>query len=93
MMAQQLGIALAIAIVIAVLFGRTKMEAAAAPVWRSDMSILGLIWRLAASIGVFLVCYFGAGMLIFLLVKSYYQGRPCPHSRQWLPWYRCGLSF
>jgi hypothetical protein len=78
MMAQQLGIALAIAIVIAVLFGRTKMEAAAAPVWRSDMSILGLIWRLAASIGVFLVCYFGAGMLIFPLVKSYYQGRTMP---------------
>jgi hypothetical protein len=77
MMAHQLGIALAIAIVIALLFGRTKMEPAAS-VWRSDMSILGLIWRLAASIAVFLVCYFGAGMLIFPLVKSYYQGRTMP---------------
>lgn len=77
MMAHQLGIALAIAIVIALLFGRTKMEPAA-PVWSSDMSILGLIWRLAASIAVFLVCYFGAGMLIFPLVKSYYQDRTMP---------------
>ena len=78
MMAHQFGIALAIAIVIAVLFGRTKMEAAPAPVWRSDMSIFSLIWRLAASVAVFLVCYFGAGMLIFPLVKSYYQGRTMP---------------
>ena len=76
-MAHSLGIALAIAIVIALLFGRTKMEPAT-PVWTSDMSILGLIWRLAASIAVFLVCYFGAGMLIFPLVKSYYQGRAMP---------------
>jgi hypothetical protein len=77
-MAHSLGIALAIAIVIALLFGRTKMDLGAVPVWRSDMSIFGLIWRLAASIAIFMVGYIAAGMLIFPLVKTYYQGRNMP---------------
>ena len=78
MMLHQFGVALAIAIVIAVLFRRTKMEPAHAPVWRSDMSILGLIWRLAASIAIFVVCYLTAGMLIYPLVKGYYHLRSMP---------------
>ena len=78
MMAVQFGIALVIAIVIAVLFGRTGSEAAAAPVWRSHMSILGLIWRLAASIAIFMICYIAAGMLIYPLVKGYYHLKNMP---------------
>ena len=78
LMVQQFGIALAIAIAIAALFGRTKMEPANAPVWRSDMSIWGLIWRLAASIAIFTVCYIAAGMPIFPLVKGYYHSRSMP---------------
>ena len=39
LMVQQFGVALVIAVVIAVLFGRAKTKPVHAPVWRSDMSI------------------------------------------------------
>jgi hypothetical protein len=78
MMVRELGIALAIAIAIALLFQRSKaaLGATAAPI--AEMTIIGLLWRVVAAVVVFTLCYFVAGMLIFPLVKSYYQGRNMP---------------
>jgi hypothetical protein len=84
LMVQQFGVALVIAVVIAVLFGRAKTKPVHAPVWRSDMSIPGLIWRLAASIAIFMICYIAAGMLIFPLVKGYYHLRNMPEPQAML---------
>ncbi len=37
-----------------------------------------LLWRLAATVAVFIACYFIAGMIIFPFVKAYYAGRTMP---------------
>ncbi len=37
-----------------------------------------LLWRLAATVAVFIACYFVAGMIIFPFVKAYYAGRTMP---------------
>ena len=78
LMVVQLGIGLAIAITIAALFGKFSATAGAIQTSVIGMTIVGLLWRMAASIVVFLVCYFGAGMLIFPMVKGFYQGRNMP---------------
>lgn len=77
-MVRELGIALAIAITIVALFAKFKPTTGAAPISRDGMTIAGLLWRMVAAIAVFLVCYIGAGMLIFPRVKDYYQGRNMP---------------
>jgi len=78
MMTKQLGIGLVIACFITVLFGRAKAAHRAVPVPGTGLTIVGLLWRLVAAIVVFLFCYAAAGMLIFPLVKGYYQGRNMP---------------
>jgi hypothetical protein len=77
-MVRELGIALALAMTIAALFAKFKATAGATPTPSGEMTIFGLLWRMVAAIVVFLVCYFGAGMLIFPMVKGYYQGRNMP---------------
>ncbi len=41
-------------------------------------SIWALLWRLAATVAVFTVCYFVAGTLIYPFVKAYYASRALP---------------
>jgi hypothetical protein len=41
-------------------------------------SARGLLWRLAASPAVFILCYFVAGLIIYPFVEPYYQGRVMP---------------
>lgn len=78
LMARQLGIALVLAMVIAALFQRFSAVSGTTPEAGFGMTIAGLLWRLVAAIVVFMVCYLAAGMLIYPLVKSYYQGRNMP---------------
>jgi hypothetical protein len=78
MMARELGIALVLAMAIAALFQRFRGVSRTTPEAGFGMTIAGLLWRLAAAVMVFMVCYLAAGMLIYPLVKSYYQGRNMP---------------
>jgi hypothetical protein len=78
MMVRQLGIALITAITITALFLRSKTTPPATPAPGADLTILGLLWRLVAAVAVFTFCYFAAGMIIYPLVKVYYQGRNMP---------------
>ncbi len=41
-------------------------------------TIWALLWRLAATVAVFIACYFAAGMLIYPFVKAYYASRALP---------------
>ncbi len=50
------------------------VSGAAAPI----DTIWALFWRLAATVAVFIACYFAAGMLIYPFVKAYYAGRALP---------------
>ena len=77
-MVRELGIALAIAITITGLFGKFSATAGPAQTSSGGMTIVGWLWRMVAAIVVFLVCYIGAGMLIYPRVKGYYQGRNMP---------------
>jgi hypothetical protein len=52
----------------------TSAPSAAAPI----DTAWGLFWRLAATVAVFMACYFVAGALIYPFVKSYYAGRAMP---------------
>jgi hypothetical protein len=78
MMLKQLGVALVLAVVVAALFGRLRPAPAATVTAPTGMSVLGLLWRLAAAVAVWTVCYAGAGMLIFPFVKDYYAVRAMP---------------
>jgi hypothetical protein len=78
MMARELGIALVMAITIGALFKRLNVMPGVTPAPSADMTIVGLLWRMVAAVGVFLLCYIAAGMLIYPSVKSYYQGRNMP---------------
>lgn len=78
MMVKQMGIGLVIACCIALLFQRTKVVSTDRSAQSNNLTIVGLLWRLVASAVVFLFCYFAAGMLIYPLVKNYYQGRNMP---------------
>jgi hypothetical protein len=77
-MVEQLGIGLMIACCIALLFRRTKAVPGAVSAQGNNLTIVGLLWRLVASVVVFLFCYGAAGMLIYPLVKNYYQTRNMP---------------
>ncbi|MGP8173779.1 MAG: hypothetical protein ACLP7O_04430 [Terracidiphilus sp.] len=78
MMVRDLGIALAIAITIVVLFQRFKAQPGMMPAPGTGMTTTGLLWRLASAVAIFLFCYFAAGTLIYPYVKSYYQVRIMP---------------
>lgn len=78
MMVHQLGLCFLMAVVVTGLFGRWKPQAAVECAPATEMSAIGLTWRLAASVVVFAVCYCAAGAAIFPLVKSYYAGRAMP---------------
>jgi len=78
MMAPLLVVALGIAVAITLLFQKSKATPGATPIPSANMTIVGLVWRLAAAVVVFMFCYFAAGMLIYPLVKSYYVGRNMP---------------
>ncbi len=54
--------------------GRAEASPTTAPI----DTIWALLWRLAATVAVFIVCYFVAGMLVFPFVKAYYAGRALP---------------
>jgi hypothetical protein len=77
-MVRELGIALAIAITIALLYQRSKEALGATAVPSAEMTIAGLLWRLVAAVVVFMLCYFVAGTLIYPMVKGYYVGRSMP---------------
>ncbi len=77
-MAKQAAVALVLAVVVGAVFGRLRSAPRATTTAPTGMSALGLLWRLAAAVAVWIVCYAGAGLLIFPFVKDYYAGRTMP---------------
>lgn len=77
-LARGLGVSLLIALTIVALFRR--FEAAPGlnlnPI--SELPVLGFVWRLVAAVFLFIICYFAAGILIYPLVKDYYEVRTMP---------------
>ncbi|HEX9106538.1 MAG TPA: hypothetical protein VF832_04910 [Longimicrobiales bacterium] len=58
--------------------GRLRQEPTDSSVALPPLTTWSLLWRLAALVLVFSVCYIGAGMLIYPFVKAYYAGRAMP---------------
>ena len=73
-MAEQLAIALIIAVLATVLFGKTKATAYTTP----SFSLPALAWRVGAGVAVFVAGYLIAGMIIYPFVQSYWAGKPMP---------------
>jgi hypothetical protein len=44
----------------------------------ATLSVVSLLWRLAAAAAVFVVCYFAVGAIIYPWVKAYYASRVIP---------------
>lgn len=55
----------------------SRAEASPVVAVRID-TVWALLWRLAATVAVFIVCYYVAGMVIYPFVKAYYAGRALP---------------
>ena len=60
--------------------GRLRQSAAAPGAVVPIDTAWRLFWRLAATVAVFIACYFVAGALVYPFVKAYYAGRAMP---QW----------
>lgn len=78
MMARELGISLIMAIAVTALFTRDKVASTSYISQESELTVFSFTWRLAAVVLVFVICYFTAGLMIYPLVKSYYEMRIMP---------------
>ncbi len=67
-----------VATVVAWVAGRLRQEDTGPSGALPIRSAWSLLWRLLATVAVFAVCYIGAGLLIYPLVKAYYAGRAMP---------------
>lgn len=79
LMAHGLVVAFVIAGVVAMLFGSSDGNVNDdCEISTRSLTVPGFVWRLAASVVVFIVCYGVAGSLIFPFVEGYYDMRVMP---------------
>jgi hypothetical protein len=75
---RHLVVSVIVAVALAWVFGRFREAQATSLALAPVHSAPGLLWPLAAIAAVFTLCYFAAGMVIYPLVKDYYQVRVMP---------------
>ena len=79
MLLRELGVAILAATAVAAAVGRLRASPPSSlhgPTLPD--STLSVLWRLAAAVAVFVVCYFAVGAMIYPWVKPYYEGRAIP---------------
>ena len=76
---RQLGVSIVAAVAVAAATGRlATTPGIARDIEATASSVTSLLWKLVAAPGVFVVCYFVVGAIIYPWVKSYYATRSIP---------------
>jgi hypothetical protein len=77
-LAREVLTALLAASVVAWVMGQWRAPERAGAAAQPALSAVGLLWRLAAAVGTFVVCYFVVGAVIYPYVKQFYAVRQMP---------------
>lgn len=78
LLAREVLTALLLASVVAWMMGQWRAPQATERAEAPAYSAVGLLWRLAAAVGTFVVCYLVVGVVIYPYVKQYYAVRQMP---------------